>query len=113
MITSLSPCLCITREGLDGFCVSVGVLRHSTPVAGCVMEFTGGPNAWVPRVFAAHRNGGSTCNGKPISISSTRKLQDALVVSQPGHRASRTDDLAIHDDVILDIMMSLVPVLVL
>lgn len=44
------------------FCVSVGVLRHATPVAGCVVEFVGGgPGGvgdWRPRVFTAQRNGG-------------------------------------------------------
>jgi len=31
---------------IPGFNVSVGVLRHAIPVAGCVIEFVGGPGGW-------------------------------------------------------------------
>jgi myo-inositol-1(or 4)-monophosphatase len=46
----------------------VGVLRHALPVAGCVIEFTGGPGNWGTRVYAASRNHGATCDGKPIQV---------------------------------------------
>lgn len=67
------------------FAVSVGVLRHSVPVAACVIEFVGGPKAWNTRVFTAHRNGGAFCNGEPISVSRTKKLQQALLVTGFGY----------------------------
>lgn len=67
------------------FAVSVGVLRHSTPVAGCVVEFAGGPGVWVTRTFAAHRNGGATCNGKAIQCSRTKELTKSLLATDaPG-----------------------------
>jgi 3'-phosphoadenosine 5'-phosphosulfate (PAPS) 3'-phosphatase len=37
---------CNFAHGYPGFCCSVGVLRHSTPVAGVVIEFVGGPGKW-------------------------------------------------------------------
>ncbi len=37
---------CNFAHGFQGFCCSIGVLRHSTPVAGCVVEFVGGPEGW-------------------------------------------------------------------
>jgi hypothetical protein len=122
-----------------GFCCSIGVLRHSTPVAGCVIEFAGGPGAWstvrfmgvqgkaagaaqcqmwrglrrarpqgashwaprtahaarprAPRAhrpyspqltYSAARNFGATVNGRPLSVSGTKKLEDALVVRGGG-----------------------------
>jgi myo-inositol-1(or 4)-monophosphatase len=68
-------------HSIPGFNVSVGVLRHATPVAGCVVEFVGAPGAWTARTYWAHRNGGAFCDGKPIQVSRTRQLRDAVVVS--------------------------------
>eukprot|EP00195_Chlamydomonas_chlamydogama_P007859 CAMPEP_0202892436 /NCGR_PEP_ID=MMETSP1392-20130828/2159_1 /ASSEMBLY_ACC=CAM_ASM_000868 /TAXON_ID=225041 /ORGANISM="Chlamydomonas chlamydogama, Strain SAG 11-48b" /LENGTH=300 /DNA_ID=CAMNT_0049576379 /DNA_START=92 /DNA_END=994 /DNA_ORIENTATION=- len=67
------------------FAVSVGVLRRSMPVAGCVVEFTGGPHVWVTRTFAAHRNGGATCNGKPISVSTVKEVNRSLLITGFGY----------------------------
>jgi hypothetical protein len=33
---------CNFAHSYPGFCVSIGVLRHAVPMAGCVIEFTGG-----------------------------------------------------------------------
>ncbi len=63
-----------------GFCVSVGVIRHSLPVAGCVIEFTGGPGGWGTRTYSAARNCGATCDGQSISVSAVRNLDKALLV---------------------------------
>lgn len=71
---------CNFGSGYQSFCVSVGVLRHSTPVAGAVVEFIGGPKTWHVRSYAAHRNGGATLDGQAISVSRTKELRDALVV---------------------------------
>jgi myo-inositol-1(or 4)-monophosphatase len=68
------------------FCCSVGVLRHATPVAGVVIEFVGGGpggvGGYVSRKFTAARNRGAFLDGKPLQVSGTRKLEDALVVGQ-------------------------------
>lgn len=68
-------------HGYPGFCVSIGVLRHATPLAGCVIEFTGGPGGWGTRKYTAARNHGAKCNGQPMRVSATKRLEDALLVS--------------------------------
>ncbi len=72
--------------GYMHFCCSVGVLRHATPVAGVVIEFVGGGpggvGGYVSRKFTAARNRGAFLDGKPLQVSGTRKLEDALVVGQ-------------------------------
>mmetsp|Transcript_31073 Transcript_31073/g.68990 ORF Transcript_31073/g.68990 Transcript_31073/m.68990 type:complete len:341 (+) Transcript_31073:71-1093(+) len=69
-------------HGYSGFNVSVGVLRHATPIAGCVVEFIGAPGQWSMRVFTGSRNGGAFCNGEPIMVSRTKKVRDALVATE-------------------------------
>lgn len=66
-------------SGLDSFCVSVGVLRHATPLAGVVIEFVGGP-VWQSRIYSASRNGGAFLNGARMSVSGVKDLADAVVV---------------------------------
>lgn len=68
-------------HGYPAFACSVGVMRHSTPVAACVVEFGGGRTAWTTREFSAHRNGGATCNGEPICVSRTSDLTRSLLVT--------------------------------
>eukprot|EP00877_Chromochloris_zofingiensis_P005956 jgi/Chrzof1/1613/Cz10g14180.t1 len=69
-------------HGYPGFCVSIGVLRHATPLAGCVIEFTGGPGGWGTRKYTAARNHGAKCNGQPMRVSATKRLEDALLVTE-------------------------------
>eukprot|EP00892_Ulva_mutabilis_P003387 jgi/Ulvmu1/141/UM001_0145.1 len=72
-------------HGYPSFAVSVGVLRHATPVASCVIEFVGGPKAWSTRTFTASRNGGAFCNGDAITVSRNAKVEDALLVTGFGY----------------------------
>ncbi|KAL4442054.1 hypothetical protein ABPG77_011315 [Micractinium sp. CCAP 211/92] len=72
-------------HGYPSFSVSVAVLRHTTPVASCVIEFCGGPGVWQTRTYAAARNGGATCNGKPIQVSHTQDLGKSLLVTGFGY----------------------------
>ncbi|KAG2449231.1 hypothetical protein HYH02_005977 [Chlamydomonas schloesseri] len=67
------------------FAVSVGVVRGVTPVAGCVVEFTGGPHAWVTRTFAAHTGRPTTCNGKPVRVSQVSDVRRSLLVTGFGY----------------------------
>lgn len=67
------------------FSVSVAVLRHTTPVASTVIEFTGGPGSWQTRTYTAGRNAGAYCNGKPIQISNIHDLQKSLLVTGFGY----------------------------
>ncbi|PNH09668.1 Phosphatase IMPL1, chloroplastic [Tetrabaena socialis] len=82
-------------HGYQSFCVSVGqagsgrrvgVLRHATPVAGCVVEFIGGPSpeSWRTRTFTAARNCGAFVDGQQITVSRVKRLEDALVVGAAG-----------------------------
>lgn len=72
-------------HGYQGFCVSVGVLRHATPVAGCVIEFHGGPKQWHTRTFTAHRNGGAFCDGQQIFVSRVKEIPNALVCTEASY----------------------------
>ncbi|KAF8065529.1 IMPL1 [Scenedesmus sp. PABB004] len=65
-----------------GFCVSIGVLRHALPVAGCVVEFTGGPGGWSTRTYSGGRNLGSTVDGRPLLVSGVKRLEDALIATE-------------------------------
>nr|AEM89399.1 inositol monophosphatase [Chlamydomonas reinhardtii] len=67
------------------FAVSVGVVRGVTPVAGCVVEFTGGPHAWATRTFAAHTGRPTTCNGKPVRVSQVSDVRRSLLVTGFGY----------------------------
>lgn len=73
---------CNFAHNYPGFCVSIGVLRHALPVAGCVIEFTGGPGNWSTRTYSGARNLGSTVDGKPLLVSNVKKLEDALVAME-------------------------------
>ena len=33
--------------------LAAGVLKKSLPVAGCIVEFAGGPGSWVARTYTA------------------------------------------------------------
>ena len=65
------PC-CNCRQLLSGSNGSfVARLLASDGAAWCccaVIEFTGGPGSWITRTYAAARNAGATCNGKPIQV---------------------------------------------
>ena len=63
--------------GYPSFSVSVAVLRHTTPVASTVIEFTGGPGSWITRTYTAARNNGAFCNGKPIQVWGSRRAYRA------------------------------------
>lgn len=73
---------CNFAHGYPGFCVSIGVLRHALPVAGCVVEFTGGPGKWATRTYSGGRNLGSTLDGQVLLVSNVKKLEDALVATE-------------------------------
>jgi len=81
-------------HGLPSYSVSVAVLRHAVPVAGAVIEFTGGPGDWGRRVYAASRNGGATVDGRPLACSRVSSLSEAVVgceMAWYGSTASRDD----------------------
>ena len=72
-------------HGYPSFSVCVAALRHSTPVAAVVIEFAGGPGAWVTKTYAAKRNGGATLNGKPISVTRNSDITKSLLITGFGY----------------------------
>eukprot|EP00955_Chlamydomonas_euryale_P080861 363488-Chlamydomonas_euryale.AAC.15 len=63
--------------------VSVGVMRGPDPVAGCVVEFAGGPGTWVTRTYLGAPGRGATVNGAPIHVSGIDAVNRALLVRRP------------------------------
>lgn len=59
------------------------MLRGGVPVAGVVVEFSGGPGSWVQRTYSAARGGGAHLDGTRIGVSACTSLQRTLLVSTP------------------------------
>lgn len=89
---------CNFAHALPSFAVSVGVLRHATPVAGVIVEFIGGPGSWGTRTYAAARNGGATVDGRALQCSRVSALRDAVVACESvWYGSSRKEDDAEND----------------
>lgn len=63
----------------------MAVTRDGEPLAACVLEFTGGPRAWVTRRYSAARGRGAECNGAPLAPSGTSELRRALLATGFGY----------------------------
>jgi len=61
-------------SGLPYVSVSIGLLHEGVPQLGVIHS------VFSDETHAARRGGGATCNGEPISVSDTARLEDALVV---------------------------------
>lgn len=72
-------------HGYPCFATSVAVLFQGRPVAGCVVEFSGGPGHWVNRVYTAGAGTGAFCDGKPIHVSTNDKVERSLLVTGFGY----------------------------
>lgn len=64
------------------FNVSVGVMENGSPVAGCIIEFVGGPGEWLQRHYWASKGRGAFCNGKKVEGSRTSAMRDAVIASE-------------------------------
>jgi myo-inositol-1(or 4)-monophosphatase len=73
--------------GLEFFAVSIGLVRHGTPVVGVIYDPT------QRRCFRATDQGGAYLDGQPIHVSQVSTLRNALLVTgfPPGMRGR--DDL--------------------
>lgn len=67
-------------HGYPCFSVSVAVLKEAQPVAGCVVEFIGGPGLWATRTFTASEGTGAYADGQRISVSKVDKIEQSLLV---------------------------------
>ncbi|KAG0563191.1 hypothetical protein M758_8G009700 [Ceratodon purpureus] len=72
-------------HGYPCFAVSIAVLYRGRPLAATVVEFAGGPFAWVTRTFLASAGGGAFCNGQRIHVSSTDMIERSLLVTGFGY----------------------------
>jgi myo-inositol-1(or 4)-monophosphatase len=68
-------------NGLPIFCVSIGLVVDSRPVAGAVLDPTRG------ETFAAAVDGLATLNGRPIRASAKDKLSDYVISLSLGGRS--------------------------
>lgn len=71
--------------GYPSFGVSVAVLHRATPVAAAVVEFAGGPTAWVTRTYTASQGGGAQCNGQKLKVTNTTDVTQSLLVTGFGY----------------------------
>lgn len=67
----------------DTLFVHIAVLHKAVPVAAAVVEFAGGPTAWVTRTYTASKGGGAQCNGKDLKVTSTSDITQSLLVRTP------------------------------
>jgi len=72
-------------HGYPSFAVSIAVLHRGRPLAATVVEFAGGPFAWVTRTFQASAGGGAFCNGHRIHVSSNDLIERSLLVTGFGY----------------------------
>lgn len=63
-------------HGLPWYCVSVGLRCGDEPVAGAVCDPV------HDQTFVAGRGLGATCNGAPLRVAPTHRLEQALAVTQ-------------------------------
>ncbi|DBA95315.1 TPA: Phosphatase impl1, chloroplastic [Trebouxia sp. C0006] len=71
--------------GYPSFGVSVAVLHKAVPVAAAVVEFAGGPTAWVTRTYSASQGAGAQCNGKELKVTNTTDVTQSLLVTGFGY----------------------------
>jgi myo-inositol-1(or 4)-monophosphatase len=70
--------------GIPIGCISVALVQDGEPVVGMIYDFHRGD------VFAACKECGSYCNGKPIFISKKNRLNDAMVAIPVPYRERKT-----------------------
>ena len=62
-------------HGLPIFAISVALMENNQPIIGIVYEIN------RREVFTATLGGGAFCNGKPIHVSSAKKLGESLIAT--------------------------------
>ncbi|MDX1477960.1 MAG: inositol monophosphatase family protein [Saprospiraceae bacterium] len=72
------------------FSVSVALIHHHEAVLGCVVDIM------QDETYTAWRGGGAWCNGKPIHVSQTSELSEAIIATgfpyhKPGALVSLVD----------------------
>ncbi|MEB3328373.1 MAG: inositol monophosphatase family protein [Candidatus Sericytochromatia bacterium] len=62
-------------HGLPLFCVSIGLEHHGERVLGVIYA------PMLGELYATERGGGATLNGRPLRVSTTERLERALLVT--------------------------------
>lgn len=70
-------------HGLPLWCCSVAVQVQGRAAAGAVYAPV------LDECYTAHRERRATCNGKPLAVSATRRLKDAVILTGIDKRANR------------------------
>ncbi len=68
------------------------MLHKAVPVAAAVVEFAGGPTAWVTRTYSASQGAGAQCNGKQLKVTNTTDVTQSLLVKPTATALSVTLD---------------------
>lgn len=68
------------------------MLHKAVPVAAAVVEFAGGPTAWVTRTYSASQGAGAQCNGKELKVTNTTDVTQSLLVKPTATTLSVTTD---------------------
>ena len=76
--TSAAPALVDIQSSI--LFVHTAVLHKAVPVAAAVVEFAGGPTAWVTRTYTASKGAGAQCNGKDLRVTTTSDITQSLLV---------------------------------
>lgn len=61
-------------------------------MAAAVVEFAGGPTAWVTRTYSASQGAGAQCNGKQLKVTNTTDVTQSLLVKPTATAPSVTND---------------------
>lgn len=69
-----------TDHQQDALLIKIAVLHKAVPVAAAVVEFAGGPTAWVTRTYTASKGAGAQCNGKGLRVTTTSDITQSLLV---------------------------------
>ena len=83
-------------HGFPVFCVSMGLEYKGERIAGVLYDPT------RDELFAAEKGSGATLNGKPIHVSNTAKLGEALVATGfPSHKRHKNPNIHFYHQITL------------
>ncbi len=83
-------------HGFPVFCVSIALERKGERIAGVLYDPT------RDELFAAEKGSGATLNGKPMHVSKTAKLNEALVATGfPSHKRHKNPNIHFYHQITL------------
>ncbi len=66
-------------RGIPYWCTSIALLKNNEPIVGVIFD------PFHNELFVAEKGKGATLNNKPINVSPTIKINDAMIVYEQGH----------------------------